>query len=125
MLGGNTPSLPQWTGAPHTIIQVQAMLYASLAASVFSAFFAVLGKQRLNRYASTGMRGGVIERSQDRQRKLEGIVTWYFDHVMESLPVILQFAFLLLGCALSRYLWEIDVTLARVVLGVTAFGVIF
>jgi hypothetical protein len=107
------------------MIQVQAMLYASLAASLFSAFLAMLGKQWLNRYASTDMRGTGIERSQDRQRKLHGIVTWYFDHVMESLPVMLQVALLLFGCALSRYLWEIDVTVACVVLGVTALGVIF
>jgi len=125
MFGGNTDSLPQWTGAPRTIIQVQAMLYASLAASVFSAFLAVLCKQRLNRCASTGMRGDAIERSRDLKRRLDGIVTWYFDHVMGSLPVILRLAFLLLGGALSRYHWETDVTVARVVLGVTVFGVIF
>jgi hypothetical protein len=101
------------------------MLYASLAASLFSAFLAMLGKQWLNRYASTGMRGTAIERSQDRQRKLNGIVTWGFDYVMESLPLMLQVALLLLGCALSLYLWEIDVTVARVVVGVTALGVIF
>ena len=98
------------------------MLYASLAASLFSAFLAMLGKQWLNRYASTDMRGSAIEHSQNRQRKLNGIVTWYFDHVMESLPLMLQIALLLLGCALSNYLWEIDVTTASVVLGVTSFG---
>ena len=123
--GGNIPPLPQWTGPPHAITHVLAMLYASLAASLFSAFLAMLGKQWLNRYASTDMRGTAIERSQDRQRKLNGIITWYFDHVMESLPLMLQFALLLLGCALSLYLWEIDTTIACVVLGVTALGVIF
>ena len=123
--GGNIPSLPQWTGAPRGIIHVQAMLYASFAASLFSAFLAVLGKQWLNRYASTDVRGTGIERSQDRQRKLDGIITWYFDHVMESLPLMLQVALLLLGCALSLYLWEIDVTVACVVLSVTTLGVIF
>jgi len=123
--GGDIPSLPQWTGAPHAIIHVQAMLYASLAASLFSAFLAMLGKQWLNRYALTDMRGTAVERSQDRQRKLGGIIAWYFDHVMESLPLMLQFALLLLGCALSLYLWDINMTVARVVIGVTALGVIF
>ena len=123
--GDNVPTVPQWSGPPHTIVQVQAILYASLAASLFSAFLAMLGKQWLNRYASIDMRGSAIERSQNRQRKLDGIVTWYFDHVMESLPLMLQFALLLLNCALSRYLWGIDMTLASVVLGATLFGVIF
>ena len=85
----------------------------------------MLGKQWLNRYGSTDKRGSAIERSQNRQRKLDGIVTWGFDYVMESLPLMLQIALLLLCCALSRYLWEIDITIALVVLCVTSFGTIF
>ena len=123
--GGDTPALPQWSGPPRAITQVQAILYASLAASLFSAFLAMLGKQWLNRYASIDMRGSAIERSQNRQRKLDGVVVWYFDYVMESLPLMLQFALLLLGGALSRYLWEINTTVALVILGVTSFGVAF
>jgi len=70
------------------------------------------------------MRGSAAERSQNRQRKLDGIVAWYFDHVMESLPLMLQAALLLLGCALSRYLWDISIIVALVVVGVTSFGVV-
>jgi len=123
--GGDVPALPQWSGPPHTIVQVQTMLYASLAASIFSAFLAMLGKQWLNRYSSVDMRGSAIERDQNRQRKLNGIVTWYFDHVLESLPLMLQFALLLLGCALSLYLWGINRAIASVIVAVTVFGVIF
>ena len=123
--GSAPPTVPQWSGPTHTIVQVQAILYASLATALFSAFLAMLGKQWLNRYASTDMRGSAIERSQNRQRKLDGTVSWYFDYVMESLPLMLQFALLLLGCALSLYLWGINKTIASVVLGVTSFGVAF
>ena len=123
--GGNVPSIPEWLGPPRTIVRVEAILYASLAASLISAFLAMLGKQWLNRYASIDMRGSTIERSQNRQRKLDNIVTWYFDHVMGSLPLILQFALLLLGCALSLYLRGIDKTVASVVLGATLLGVVF
>ena len=38
---------------------------------------------------------------------------------------MLQIALLLLGCALSRYLWEVSITIASVVLGVTSLGVLF
>ena len=100
-------------------------MYASLAASLFAAFIAMLGKQWLNRYASIDMRGSAIERSQVRQRKLDGMATWYFNHVLESLPLMLQAALLLLGCALSWYLWEIDITAASVVIGATSSGVLF
>jgi hypothetical protein len=124
--GGDVPPIPpQWSGPSHTIVQVQAVLYASLAASLFSAFLAMLGKQWLNRYMSTDMRGTAIERSQNRQQKLNGIVTWCFDYVMESLPLMLQGALFLLGCALSRYLWEINTTVASVILGVTSLGILF
>lgn len=123
--GNDVPTVPQWSGPSQTIIQVQAILYASLSASLFSAFLAMLGKQWLNRYISIDVWGSAIKRSQNRQRKLNGIVTWYFNHVMESLPLMLQFALLLLGCALSLYLWGIDTTVALVVLGVTSFGVAF
>ena len=107
------------------MVDVQAILFTSLSASLLSAFLAMLGKQWLNRYASTSLRGSVIERGQSRQRKLDGIVAWYFDSVMESLPVMLQAALLLLGCALSRYLWEISRTVASVVIGFTSFGLLF
>ena len=122
--GNDPPALPQWSGPPHAIVQVQSILYASLAASLLSAFLAMLGKQWLNRYASTDMRGTAIERSQHRQRKLDGINTWYFDYVMESLPLMLQVALLLLGCALARYLWGVNITVASVAIGVTSSGVI-
>ena len=106
------------------MIHVQAILFASLSASLLSALLAMLGKQWLNRYASTDLRGSATERSKSRQRKLDGIVRWYFYPVMESLPLMLQVALLLLGCALSRYLWEISITIASVVLGVTSFGLL-
>ena len=123
--GDNVPTLPQWTGPPPTMIHVQAILFASLVASLLSAFLAMLGKQWLNRYASADMRGSAVERCQNRQRKLDGIIAWYFDHVMESLPLMLQGALLLLGCALSRYLWNISVAVASVVISITSFGFAF
>ncbi|KAF9778959.1 hypothetical protein BJ322DRAFT_976491, partial [Thelephora terrestris] len=43
--GNEIPTLPQWTGPPSNIVQVQAILYASLAVSLLAAFLAMLGKQ--------------------------------------------------------------------------------
>ena len=123
--GNAIPTLQRWDGPPRSIVQVQAMLYASLTASLLSAFLATLGKQWLNQYASNNRRGSAIERSQNRQRKLDGIIRWHFDYVMEFLPFMLQAALLLLGCALSLYLWEINITVTSVVLGATSSGVIF
>ena len=123
--GDDVPTVPRWAGPPCAIVHVQAILFASLAASLFASFLAVLGKQWLNRYATADIRGSAVGRGLSRQQKLNGIVTWYFDHVMQSLPLMLQAALLLLGCALSRYLWEVNTIVASVVIGVTAFGVLF
>ena len=71
------------------------------------------------------MQGTIIECSQYWQWKLDSIANWYFDYMMELLPLMLQAALLLLGCALSCYLWEINTTIASVVLGVTLFSLLF
>ena len=115
------PSLVTWTGPPPEIVTVQSLLYASLATSLLAAFLAMLGKQWVNRYVRN--RGGsAADKSRDRQRKLDGFEKWYFHLAIESLPVMLQVSLLLLGCALSQYLWTINRTVAGVVVAVTLFG---
>jgi len=116
------PNSTTWTAPPSEIVTVQSLLYASLATSLFSAFFAMLGKQWVNRYLRN--RGGsAADKSRDRQRKLDGLQKWHFHLAIESVPMMLQFALLLLGCALSRYLWTINRAVAGVIIGVMLFGV--
>jgi len=115
------PNSVTWTGPPPEIVTVQSLLYASLTTSLFAAFIAMLGKQWINRYLRN--RGGSsADKSRDRQRKLDGFNKWHFHLVIESLPVMLQLALLLLGCALSRYLWTISRTVAGVIVAMTLFG---
>ena len=117
------PNSVSWTGPPPEIVTVQSLLYASLAISLFAAFLAMLGKQWVTRYLRN--RGGsAAEKSRDRQRKLDGLEAWYFYLVVESLPVMLQLALLLLACALSLYLWTINRTVAGVILAFTTFGIV-
>lgn len=123
--GNDVPSLPQWTGPPRTLVCVQAILFASLSASLLSAFLGMFHKQWLNRYESTDMRGSLVERCRNRQWKLDGIETWYFTSVMELSPLLLQTSLLLLGCALSLYLQGIDAATASLVLCVTSSGLFF
>ena len=110
-----------WSGPPPDIVTVQSLLYASLAASLLAAFFAMLGKQWVNRYLRNHG-GSAADKSRDRQRKLDGLERWRFRLVIESLPVMLQLALLLLGCALSLYMWTISRTVAGVTIAVTLFG---
>jgi hypothetical protein len=100
------------------------LLYASLLMSLLAAFVAMLGKQWLNRYLRhTG--GSMIERCGDRQRKFDGLEKWPFRFCMESLPIMLQIALLLLTCGLSRYVWSVNVSVGRVVISFTVLGVLF
>jgi polyferredoxin len=56
---------------------------------------------------------------------MTGMVTWKFDLVMECLPLMLQFALLLLGYALSDYLYFINKVIASAIIGFTGFGLLF
>ena len=119
------PTFPKWDGPNPTVVHVQSILYSSLAASLLSAFVAMLGKQWLNRYDQVEMRRSVVDRSRHRQGKMDGMITWHFDLVMESLPLMLQAALLLLGYALSEYLFSINKTVAGVLIGFTTAGLLF
>ena len=123
--GGQSPPLPTWNGPDHEIVTCQTVLYASLGISLLAAFLAMLGKQWLNRFGKVKVRGSEIDESRNRQRKLSGMVSWKFDLVMESLPLMLQSALLLLGYALSSYLWTIDLTVASAAIGITSVGLAF
>ena len=66
-ISSKIPQFPQWTSTLSTIFQVQSILYSSIAAGLFSAFLAVLGKQWLNQYVYVDMQGSTIEHNQHRQ----------------------------------------------------------
>jgi len=118
------PNLPTWNGPSEEIVVASNLLYASLATSLFAAFVAMLGKQWVNRY-TRNKGGSIVERCGDRQRKLNGIHRWHFLVLVESLPVALQLALLLLGCGLSRYMWAVNQTVASIIISVTGFGILF
>ena len=67
----------------------------------------------------------MIERSGDRQRKCDGLEKWPFRFIVESLPVMLQIALLLLACGLSQYMWSINTSVAHTVISFTIFGILF
>ncbi|KAF9784017.1 hypothetical protein BJ322DRAFT_1109863 [Thelephora terrestris] len=92
--------------------------FKPLSASLLAAFIAVSAKQWINRYSRAEMSVSTIDRIRHRQRTTKGMVTWHFDSLVESLPLLLQAALLLLGHALSDYLFTINSVVAGVVVGV-------
>ena len=106
------------------IVTSTGLLFASLLISLLAAFIAMLGKQWLNRYLRHAG-GSMIERCGDRQRKCDGLQSWPFHLIVESLPVMLQISLLLLGCGLCRYMMSINTPIAYTLIVLTGFGVLF
>ena len=91
--------------------------------SLLTAFVAMLGKQWLTRYLRhTG--GSIFERCRNRQGKSDGLEKWPFHFFINSLPVMLQIALLLLACALSRYTWSVNKSVGWVLISFTTFGIL-
>ncbi|KAG1726475.1 hypothetical protein EDB19DRAFT_226478, partial [Suillus lakei] len=100
--------------------------YASLSMSLLAAFGAVLGKQWLGYYKSNRYgRGSQEERGKRRQETFDGLITWYFDAVVQSFPVLLQISLLLFGIALSANMWTEQPSIAWVIIATTVFGFLF
>ena len=67
----------------------------------------------------------MIERCGDRQRKCDGLEKWPLHFFIESLPVMLQAALLLLAYGLCRYMWSVNPFVAYTLITLTGFGVVF
>ncbi|KAG2138580.1 uncharacterized protein EDB93DRAFT_1090530, partial [Suillus bovinus] len=124
---GSKPADPGSTWSPNApTLWIQTIAYASLSMSLLAAFGAVLGKQWLGYYKSNRYgRGSQEERGKRRQEKFDGLVTWYFDAVVQSFPVLLQISLLLFGIALSANIWYEQPSLAWVIIATTIFGFLF
>ena len=67
----------------------------------------------------------MIERCGDRQRKCDGLKKWPFHLFVETLPVMLQVALLLLACGLCKHMSSANTSVASVLVTLTALGVVF
>ena len=122
---GETPTVPPvQQNPPSEIVTVTSLMYASLLVSLLAAFVAVLGKQWLNRYLRNSG-GSIIERCGDRQRRCDGLEEWPLHFFIESLPVMLQVALLLLACGLCRHMWSVNTSVAYTLISLTGAGVAF
>jgi len=117
----NQLPLPEVTGPKSSAVQVQSILFGSLASALLAAFLAMLGKQWLNLHAE----GSFIDRSRHRELRMRGIIAWRFKFMMECLPLTMQISLLLLGYALTRYIWDLSRTVAAIIAAFTSFGLLF
>ncbi|KAJ6476618.1 hypothetical protein DFH09DRAFT_1216341 [Mycena vulgaris] len=102
---------------PTIIVAAQSLLYISFSTTLLATLLAVLGKQWLMHY-------GEAERGLERQRKLEGVLKWRFNMVMQMFLLLLQFALFIFAAALAVYLWTVHHTLALIVIVLASVGTI-
>jgi len=117
----NELPLPTWSGPDPSIVQVQSILFSSLASALLAALMASLGKQWLNFYVE----GSFIDRNHHRELKMRGMITWHFKFIMECLPLIVHVSLLLFGYAMAQYLRDLSRTVSSVITGFIASGVAF
>lgn len=114
--GDEIPEIPRWAGPPSTIIATQALLFLSLSATLASVLFAILAKQLLDLYALAGSPGSDIEQGQVVHHSRLRWFTLSLHLLLLALSSMVQAALMLSSCALSVYLWNINIVIAVIVL---------
>ena len=84
----------------------------------------MFGRQWIHRYTRGATWANIVDKGKERQIKLMGLHKWGLYLILESLPIMLQFSLLLFGAALVIYLWDLEITVAQVVLVVTSVSVV-
>ncbi|KAG9010721.1 hypothetical protein FRB94_009997 [Tulasnella sp. JGI-2019a] len=101
-------------------IRQNCIFIASLCCSLFAAAGAVLGEQWLQSYERTGKFGPVDQQAIRRTEKFIGAENWGLRPVVETLATLLLVSLALFFIALVDYLWDINKTVAIVVLAFAA-----
>ena len=103
---------------------LQTPLFLSLGLSILCASLAMLFKHWLNYYAWSDMEGSIIERGQNRQRKLDGLHAWRFLSVMNRLQYMLQSSLFLFSFGIILALWGGNLTVSIVTIIFIGCGLI-
>ena len=85
-----------WTGPDFGDAISQAIFCLSLLVTLLVAFAAVLAKQWLSNYSQDNIHASLINCGRDRQLKIDGMLAWRFERVMECLHLMVQLALLLI-----------------------------
>ncbi|KAG8867712.1 hypothetical protein FRB97_003123, partial [Tulasnella sp. 331] len=121
-----TATDPTQTFSPATsAVRQNCTFFASLSCSLLAAAGAMVAKQWLQEYERTGQTGTIEEQARRRAAKFAGAERWGLRSVVEALPTLLLISLALFFVALVDSLWDVDKTVALVVLAFAAAGVVF
>ena len=111
---------PQWNDDA-TIAHIRLTLSLCSAASCSAVLFSMLGSRWLDNYTQEDWRGSVVDHVRQQQAKMDALVTWNFDLVMD-IPLFFSMpAFALLGYARSSCLYLAGEGDAGFAVGVVTF----
>lgn len=101
-----------------------ALSYASLSASLLSAFGCLLAKQWLGHFKATrSTHGSISSRGILRQRKFDAMQNSHLNIILDSFPILLQVSLLLFAVSLLGNTWNPYRDVAGVILAATGIGV--
>ncbi|KAG8942434.1 hypothetical protein FRC03_003217 [Tulasnella sp. 419] len=109
---------------PSQAVRVNAELFASLACSLLASFGAILGKEMLAEYKSSGALNTLPEQGRKRQRKYDGLKRYRFRLLMQMLPILLQFSLALFLIGIIDFLSQMSIAVATVIIIPVGMGLI-
>lgn len=98
-------------------VRINSFLFASLCCSLFAAFGAILAQQWLAYFDRESHLSSLPEQGRERQNKYIGLKWWRVETLIETLPTILQFSLFFFFVAIIDFFWNINHTIAFVILG--------
>ncbi|KAG8955764.1 hypothetical protein FRC03_011089 [Tulasnella sp. 419] len=101
---------------PTDAVRINSTLFASLACSLLASFGAILGKEMLAEYKSSGALNTLPEQGRRRQRKFNGLNRYRFQLLMQALPIMLQFSLALFLLGIIDFLLQMSPAVAAVII---------
>ena len=86
---------------------------------------AMLAKSWCQEYLRRSTVGSPYDQAQRRQRRFDSLRQWWFHEVVNCIPLLLYTAILLFGIGLCDFLFELQRSIAFIVLGIFSFGLSF
>ncbi|KAG2052875.1 hypothetical protein BDR06DRAFT_972772 [Suillus hirtellus] len=118
-------ALSSSAGFPSSMVWVQTLVYASLAFGILAAFGAILGKQWLHPYKAAQGQETLEERGMERQMKLDRVLYFHLQAVLQAFLVLLYILLLLFGLSLSTHMWAQQNMISSVIICTTASHILF
>ncbi|PVF96697.1 hypothetical protein CPB86DRAFT_736422 [Serendipita vermifera] len=125
--GTHTPYPRASFSPPPYAVSVNALLFASLSASIVAALASVVALQWVAEYDAATSRSGSSpkDRVKRRQFRYGGMESWKMREIIAALPILLYCSLVLFFVGLAQWMWNVHTTVGGVVIGGMILGAAF